>query len=336
MEEKRTVTPRLGADFALDESSGKYRFARIYFGDNSRVALRNPLTEPGNQVHVNEYLLAINGKPLTAPETPDSMLEGLEGQLDLLIAAGPNDQGRLVKVSPIDDEFDLREDCMIVQNRAKVDKLSGGRVGYLYVADFHQKGTEQFVRQFYPQIGKQALIIDIRANAGGFTSQQILERLRRQVLGLYVNRGGSLATLPAQLISGPKVTLIDQFTGSDGDQFAYYFRQYGLGKVIGTRSWGGVRGISDPLGLADGGRIYVPKDVLFDPKSQWIIENYGTDPDIEVAPIPGESLRGQDIQLDTAIALLVKALDQHPPVVPKAPPAFPSYPAKGQVPAPSF
>ena len=332
----RPATPRLGADYVLDAASGRYRFARIFRGDNSRSALRSPLTAPGLDVREGDYLLAVNGKVLLAPQTPDSLLEGMTGPLALTLARSLADAPRDVIVTPVGDKFALREADMIAHNRSKVDRLSGGRVAYLYMADFHQRGAEQFVRQFYPQMGKQALIVDIRGNGGGYTSQQILERLRRTVAGLYANRSGGRATLPAQLIAGPKVVITNAFTSSDGDQFAHYFRAYGLGQVIGERSWGGVRGVTSPLDLMDGGFLLVPKDALYSPDGKWIIENVGTAPDIDVAAVPGESLAGQDRQLDTAIGLMVDAVNRQPTVLPAAPPALPAYPAAGQVPAPSF
>ena len=333
---QRPATPRLGADYALDEVSGRYRFARIYAGDNSRPSLRSPLTEAGVDVREGDFLLAINGKPLAAPHTPDELLEGLTGKLDLLVAAAPDATPRHVTVKPVGNEMALREDFVIEQNRQKVEQLSGGRIAYLYLRDFHQNGAEQFVRQFYPQMDKQALIVDVRWNLGGYTSQQILARLQRKVAGLYANRAGGRETLPAQQIVGPKVTLMNQFTGSDGDQFAYYFRDYGLGKVIGQRSWGGVRGVTGALELADGGYLAVPKDALYSPDSQWIIENHGTDPDLEVADVPGETLRGGDAQLDAAIRVLVESLERHPAPLPAPPPALPSYPQNGDVPGPSL
>jgi len=192
------------------------------------------------------------------------------------------------------------------------------------------------VRQFYPQMDKQALIVDIRGNGGGFASQQILARLRRTVAGLYANRSGGRETLPAQLIAGPKIAITNAFTASDGDQFAYYFREYGLGPVIGQRTWGGVRGITSTLDLADGGYVYVPKDALFSPEGKWIIENVGTAPDIDVASVPGETLDGKDQQLETAIRMMVDAIDRQPTVLPAAPPALPAYPAAGQVPGPAM
>ena len=332
----RPAAPHLGADYAWDSASGHYRFQRIYAGDNARPALRSPLTEPGLDVRDGDYLLAINGKPVLAPDTPDSVLEGVTGQLDLTIARNLRDAPRHVLVTPVASEFALREDFMIEQNRQKVDQLSHGRVAYVYLADFQERGAEQFVRQFYPQMGKQGLIVDIRGNGGGFTSQQILARLARSVQGLYANREGGRETLPAQLIAGPKIALTNAFTSSDGDQFAYYFRQTGLGKVVGTRSWGGVRGITSTLDLADGGYLYVPKDALFSPASQWILENVGAVPDVAVAAVPGESLQGRDRQLETAITMLNASLDRHPTVLPPVPPALPAYPAAGQVAGPSF
>ncbi|ELX11639.1 peptidase S41 family protein [Janthinobacterium sp. HH01] len=332
----RPATPRLGADYALDAASGRYRLARIYPGDNSRPSLRSPLAEPGLDVREGDYLLAINGKPLAAPHTPDELLEGLNGKLELLVADKPDGTPRQVTVDPVRNEMALREEYMIEQNRRKVEQLSGGRVAYVFVRDFHQTGAEQFVRQFYPQMDKQALIFDVRWNLGGFTSQQILARLRRNVAGLYVNRAGGRETLPAQQIIGPKVALTNQFTGSDGDQFAYYFRDYGIGKVVGQRSWGGVRGVTGAMELADGGYLAIPKDALYSPDSRWLIENHGTDPDAEVNDVPGETLAGKDAQLEAAIRMLVDALDRQPTVLPPAPPALPSYPKEGDVPGPSL
>jgi tricorn protease len=332
----RPPAPRLGADYAFATLSGHYRFKYIYPGDNSRPELRSPLTEPGVDVQPGDYLLEINGKPLTAPQTPDSVLEGLTGPIELTVARSLQEAPRRVTVTPVASEFALREADMIEQNRRKVERLSNGRIGYLYMADFHQRGAEQFVRQFYPQMDKQGLIVDIRGNGGGFTSQQILARLGRHVAGLYVNRQGGRQTLPAQLMQGPMITLTNSFTSSDGDQFAYYFRQSGLGKVVGTRTWGGVRGVTSPLDLMDGGFLLVPKDVLYSPDSKWIIENVGAEPDVEVAAVPGESLHGRDKQLETAVEMLNRSLDRHPTVLPAAPPALPAYPPKGQVPGPSF
>ena len=332
----RPPTPRLGADYAFEASSGHYRFEHIYLGDNSRPALRSPLTAPGVDVQAGDYLLAINGKPLTAPQTPDSVLEGVTGPIELTVARSLQDVPRRMTVTPVASEFALREADMIEQNRRKVERLSKARIGYLYMADFYQRGAEQFVRQFYPQMDKQALIVDIRGNAGGFTSQQILARLGRHLAGLYVNRQGGRQTLPAQLMQGPMITLTNGFTSSDGDQFAYYFRNSGLGQVVGTRTWGGVRGVTSPLDLMDGGFVLVPKDVLYSPDSKWIIENVGAEPDVEVAAVPGESLQGRDKQLETAVDMLNRALERHPTVLPPAPPALPAYPTRGQVPGPGF
>ena len=332
----RPAAPRLGADYTFDASSGHYRFGHIYPGDNSRPALRSPLAAPGVDVRAGDYLLEIDGKPLTTPQTPDSMLEGVTGPVELTVARSLRDTPRRVTVTPVTGEFALREADMIEQNRRKVEHLSKGRVGYLYMADFYQRGAEQFVRQFYPQMDKAALIVDIRGNAGGFTSQQILARLGRHVAGMYVNRQGGRQTLPAQLMPGPTITLTNGFTSSDGDQFAYYFRQSGLGQVVGTRTWGGVRGVTSPLDLMDGGYVLVPKDVLYSPDSKWIIENVGTRPDVEVAAVPGESLDGRDRQLETAVHMLNRALDRRPTALPPAPPALPAYPAGGQVAGPGF
>jgi len=305
----RAPTPLLGADYALDPTSGRYRFAKIYQGDNTRPAYRSPLTMPGLQVREGDFLLAVNGRALRAPDTPDGMLASATGPLTLTVASSASDAGHQIVVEPLQSELSLREFDWTERNRTTVERLSGGRVAYLYLSDMSSLGTRQFIRQFYPQLDKQALIIDVRWNNGGFTTQLLLERLRRTLAGVFVNREGGKTTLPDGLLAGPKITLINHYSASDGDQFPYFFREYGLGKVIGQRTWGGVRGILGPWPLRDGTTVNVPKDVLTSPAGLRIIENVGTNPDIEVDDVPGEFQRGHDTQLETAVHMLTMQLD---------------------------
>ena len=235
----------LGVDWALDVATGRYRFATIYPGDNTRSDYRSPLAQPGLNVKTGDYLLAINGAELKAPTDPDSLLQLADADttVELTIADRPDGVRRQVVVTPVARELSLREAAWIAHNRAVVDKLSGGRVGYVYMSDMEQLGLQQFVRQFYAQLGKQALIMDDRWNGGGFIAPFAVERLRRVLVALATNRESGIATEPLEVLNGPKVALLNHWSASDGDIFPYLFHLYGLGKLVGTRSWGGVRGI---------------------------------------------------------------------------------------------
>ncbi len=334
---KAVPTAMLGVDFALNAASGRYYFEKIYPGDNTRSAYRSPLTEPGVDVRQGDYLLAVDGHALKAPADPYSLFVGLGDQpVVLTVADGPNGKRRDVTVQPIKNELSVREKAWIDHNREVVDKASGGKIGYIYLSDMEALGMEQFVRQFYPQLDKQALIVDDRYNGGGFIDQIVLERLRRILVGMSTNREGAAMSIPQQLIDGPKVCLLNHYSASDGDIFPFYFRKYGLGPLIGTRSWGGVRGIRGYWGLLDGGYITVPEDSLYGRQSEWVIENHGVDPDIKVATDPGQLMAGHDAQLQAAIDYLMDKLKQHPGGLPPPPPPLPAYPPPGQVPPPSL
>ena len=323
----------LGVDWTLDASSGRYQFATIYPGDNTRSDYRSPLAQPGLNVKAGDYLLAINGAELKAPTDPDSLLQlaDAETTVELTIADHPDGVRRRVVVTPVEKELSLREAARIAHNRAVVDQLSGGRVGYVYMSDMEQLGLQQFVRQFYSQLGKQAMILDDRWNAGGFIAPFALERLRRVLASLATNRESAIMTEPEEVLNGPKVALLNHWSGSDGDVFPYLFRLYGLGKLVGTRSWGGVRGIRGYWQLMDGGYVTIPEDAMYALDSQWMIENHGVDPDIEVEDQPADLLAGHDAQLETAVDLMLKAIAGKAGGLPPPPPALPAYPADGMV-----
>ena len=334
--EHRLPTALLGVDFALDSKSNRYYFAKIYPGDNMRAAYRSPLTEPGIDVGEGDYLLAVDGRELKAPTNPYSLFVGLNGQPVTLTVADNADgkRQRDIIVKPIKNELAVREHTWIDDNRKMVDKLSGGKIGYIYMSDMETLGIEQFVNQFYPQLDKQALIVDDRWNRGGLISPIVLERLRRTLVGMSTSRERTATPIPQQLINGPKACLINHYSASDGDLFPYYFRQYGLGPLIGTRTWGGVRGIRGHWGLLDGGYITVPVNNVYDTRSEWILENHGVEPDISVDDTPGEWLAGTDKQLETAVDYLLDQLKKHPGGLPQPPPLLPAYPPTGQVPPP--
>jgi tricorn protease len=323
----------LGVDWALDVASGRYRLATIYPGDNTRDAYRSPLGEPGLGVKAGDFVLAINGQDLRAPTDPDALLQltNADEPVELTIADSATATPRQVLVRPIARELSLREAAWITHNRNLVDRLSDGRVGYIYLSDMEQLGLQQFVRQFYSQLGKQALILDDRWNGGGFVAPMALERLRRVLVALSVNRDSAVVTEPSELVVGPKIALLNHWSASDGDIFPWLFRSYGLGKLLGTRSWGGVRGIRGPWAMMDGGYVTIPEEASYNLDSTWAVENHGVDPDIVVDNEPADLLAGHDTQLETAVDLMVKAIVGKPGL--PAPPALlPPYPASGIVP----
>ncbi|NPD67750.1 hypothetical protein HN018_18025 [Lichenicola cladoniae] len=329
-------TGLLGVDYVLDAVSGRYRFGRILTGDNSRDEFRSPLTEPGLDLHDGDFLLAVNGRELRAPDNPDAFLAGSLQQASITVASSAGGPRRTLQVMPLGSEITLRGFDQMLRNRARVDRLSHGRIGYVLLSDFDGEGWGEFVRQYYPQACKDGLVIDVRWNLGGFTSQAVLDVLRRSLAGVFVNRERAVSTLPVVVPPRTMVTLLNWGSGSDGDQFPYYFRQYGLGPLVGTRSWGGVQGINRPWSLMDGTAMTIPKDALADPTGHWIIENTGVAPDTEVDDRPDEGVSGQDIQLDTAVAVALGRLATHPPTKGIAPAELPAYPLAGEVPGASF
>ncbi|MGB9773378.1 MAG: S41 family peptidase [Bacteroidota bacterium] len=318
----------LGVDFALDPESGYYRFAKIYPGENFKENRRSPLTEPGIDVKEGEYLLAVNGAPVKAPANPYSFFVNTVGQtVTLTVNTKATTEGsRKVIVKPIESEFGLRYLSWVTSNREKVDSLSGGKIGYIYLPDMSADGLNAFVEQYYPQIRKEGLIIDVRYNGGGFVDEMILERLRRILVGMSMSRNGANETIPEQVFYGYMACLINGYSASDGDIFPYYFRKYGLGPLIGERTWGGVRGIRGYRPLVDGGYVTVPEFSIYGLRSEWIIENHGVDPDIVVDESPTLVMEGHDPQLEKAVEVLLKEIREHPKVLPPRPPYLPPYP----------
>jgi len=325
-------TGLLGVDFGVDEKAGRYVLKTIYAGDNAHEGYRSPLTEPGINVKEGTYILAVDGHELRPPTDPYSLfVNTLDRTVTLTVAddaAGKN--RRDVTVRPIPDELNLRMKAWIDHNRAEVDRASGGRIGYLYLADMDEQGMDQFISQFYPQVRKQGLIVDVRYNGGGFIDQIVLERLRRVLVGMDVNRQGAASPIPQQMVHGYMACLLNHYSASDGDIFPYYFKKYGLGPLIGERTWGGVRGIRGYWPLSDGGYVTIPEDSLYGLRSEWVIENHGVDPDIEVDNLPGDVMAGKDAQLETAIKLIMDKIKANPMTLPPPPPLMPAYPPNGR------
>jgi tricorn protease len=333
--DRRVPTAFLGVDFQLDAGSGRYRLARIYSGDNTREYYRSPMSAPGLNIHEGDYLLAIDGTELKAPTDPYRLLVGkLDGTVKLSVADSASGKRRDVVVQPVQTELPLRQKEWIDRNRERVDRLSGGRIGYLYLSDMDAVGMDQFVRQFYVQLDKQALVVDERWNGGGFIDQVLLERLRRVLVAMTTNRQGAATTFTQQVLDGPKVCLMNHYSGSDGDLFPYYFRQYGLGPLIGTRTWGGVRGIRGEWTLLDGGYVTVPEASTYGLDSQWNMENHGVDPDIVVDDSPADWASGHDVQLEAGVNFLLDALKKARSGLPPPPALLPAYPPGVVVPPP--
>ena len=331
-----TPTPRLGADFALDASTGLYNFARVYAGDDTRDRFRSPLAVPGLDVRKGDTLLAVQGHPLRAPMDPDSLLSGLRGEVTLSIARGKNGTPRDIRVMLLQDDLDLRQHDWAEANRQRVAARSAGRIGYIFVPDFDALGAQDFVRQAASELARDGLVLDVRWNSGGFLSQAILGILRRANAGVFVNREGALQPLPQLTAPFAMAVLTNAYSASDGDQFPFFFRVFGLGPVVGERSWGGVQGIKGPWTLMDGTVITIPKDSLASRDGHWLIENEGTAPDVAVSPGADEMQTGEDAMLDSAAAAISRLLAATPPQPMRAPPSLPAYPAGGNVPPASF
>ena len=326
---KRVQTGLLGADYEV--ANGRYRFARIYSGENWNPQLRAPLTQPGVNVKAGEYLLSVNGREVRPPENVYSFFEGLADKTVILrVGSNPSgDAAREVTVVPVADEGRLRNLAWIDDNRHKVDQMSGGKVAYIYMPDTANGGLAAFNRYFYAQIGKEAAIVDERFNAGGLLATDIAEILNRKVLSAASNRVGDPLVQP-QGIFGPKVMLINERAGSGGDAMPWYFKRAGVGKLIGTRTWGGLVGMAGGPGLMDGGFVGAPASGIYNPLTgEWEVENIGVAPDIEVEQDPAEVRKGRDPQLEKAVQTVMEELKKNPPPTFRHP-AFPNYHKSGQ------
>ena len=315
-------TGLLGATFELDEDSGYYRIKKIYEGENWKNNRRSPLTEPGIDVREGEYIIAIDDEELRAPATPYRLLVNKADKLvTLKVNDQPRSQGaREVTVKPVDSETQLVYYNWVENNRRYVNEKTGGRVGYVHLPNMSLEGLQEFVKYFYPQIRKDGLIVDVRYNGGGFVSQMILERLRRVLAGMGIARHGSPSTYPSQVFHGPMVTLLNMYSASDGDYFPYFFREFGLGPLIGTRSWGGVIGIRGThTGLVDGGAVTQPEFSSYSLDREWHMENVGVVPDIEVDNKPYDEMQDIDAQLDRAIEEVLRKIEEQETELPPPP-----------------
>lgn len=310
-----------GARFELDAKANRYRIVRIFRGENEEPKYRAPLTEVGVDISEGDYVLAIDGRKLTGKDNPYQFLQHKTDPITLTVNKSPKMKGsRKVTYQPVFDESALLYRDWVQGNLDRVAKATKGRVGYLHIPDMGDRGIYEFIKWFYPQIRKEGLIIDVRANGGGNVSQWIIERLDNKLLGTRFGReSDDPGTYPDTVFHGHMVCILNQNSASDGDIFPYRFRQAGLGPLVGMRSWGGVVGISGRGPLLDGGTVYVPLSATNGPDGKWIIEGHGVDPDIEVENDPKSVIDGHDPQLERAIKEVLQRMKEEPKRLPKRP-----------------
>jgi tricorn protease len=316
---ERIKTGLLGARLSRD-ASGYYKIDKILQGQNWDKSLRSPLTELGVNVKEGDYIIEVNGKSSKDMNDIYSSLVGkADQQVELKVNAKPDPEGsRDVIVIPVDNEADLYYYDWVEHNIKYVNDKTNGDVGYIHIPDMGVAGLNEFAKHFYPQISKKALIIDDRGNGGGNVSPMIIERLRRQITEANMARNAQIpGHTPTEMMPGPMVLLINQYSASDGDLFPFAFRKHNLGKLIGMRTWGGVVGIRGSLPFVDGADLRKPEFAPYsEVTGQWIIEGHGVDPDIMVDNDPAQEFKGIDTQLDKAIEVITQELKNYKPLPP--------------------
>jgi tricorn protease len=325
---ERPDTPRiklglLGAELSRDQATKAYKIDKILPGENWDKHTRSPLTAVGVNVKPGDYILAVNGTPVASvPNIYQTLIGTADKQVILRVNSKASDAGaRDVTVVPIANEGPLYYLDWVQKNIDYVTKKTNGEVGYLHIPDMGQPGLNEFTKLYFPQIRKRALIVDVRGNGGGFVSPLVAERLRRAFEMVGIARNGMPQPDPAQAFMGPMVTLINEFSASDGDIFPFRFKSLGLGKLIGKRTWGGVVGIRNPLPLTDGGNFFKPEFAIYSKDGkEWIIEGHGVDPDIMVDNDPAKEFHGEDQQLDRAIQEIQEEIKTKGYQLPSPPP----------------
>lgn len=314
----------LGADLTPD-AEGDWLIERVPPGESSVIEARSPLAAPGVRVRAGEWIAAVDGRPVDPRRGPGPLLAGKAGRpVELTLRTAKGDGGgqavaeRRVAVVPLGSELALRYHDRIAARRAQVRERSAGRLGYLHVPDMACLGWAEFHRGFTAEMAREGLVLDLRENGGGHTSALVVEKLVRRVIGWVLGRQGGVTPYPHDAPRGPVVTLIDEMAGSDGDIGSHAIRTYGVGPLVGVRTWGGVVGYDRDRTLVDRTLVTQPKLACWFEGPGFSIENYGVDPDVEVAIAPQDWAAGRDPQLETAIQLALDALHQHPAATPPA------------------
>lgn len=312
----------LGADYAIE--NGHYRLTKVYSGESWNPGVRGPLTGPGLGAKAGEYLLEIDGKPLVDSNDIYEVLEGKAGK-QVRVKVGPTPDGvgaREATVIPLAQDHGLRLLAWEEDNRRKVGELSGGKLGYAHIPDTNLGGWTNFNRYYYSQIKKAGMVIDERFNHGGQVDDYMVEAMNRPLMSMWTSRYGNDFASPASANFGPKVLMINEFSGSGGDYFPWHFRKAGVGPLVGKRTWGGLVGILVFPQLVDGGTVTAPNVAFYNPNGTWDVENHGVDPDIDVELDPYLWRQGRDAQLEAAVKECLRLLEKStPPAVKK--PAYP-------------
>jgi tricorn protease len=302
----------LGADYVID--NGYYRIKKIYTGENWNPDLKAPLTAPGLNVNEGNYILEVNGQKISAPANIYKFFEGtVNKQVSLRVNDKPSFEGsRLITVVPTGNEFELRAYTWIEDNRRKVDKLSNGRLAYVYLPNTAGAGYVNFNRYYFAQQHKEGAVIDERFNGGGSVADYFVDMISRPLMSYFATRDGKESTTPMAQIFGPKVMIINEFAGSGGDALPYFFRFRKVGPLIGKTTWGGLVGHHGGCDLIDGGFISSPNLAFYDIDGRWSVENEGVAPDIVVEMTPKLVIQGQDPQLERAVEEALKLLEKNP------------------------
>ncbi|MEV2249584.1 S41 family peptidase [Streptomyces sp. NPDC050147] len=303
----------LGADISRG-ADGAWRIDRILPSETSDPAARSPLAAPGVAVRAGDALLAVAGRPVDPVVGPGPLLVGTAGKpVELTVSPAGGGDPRHAVVVPVDDEEPLRYHAWVADRRAYVHERSGGRLGYLHVPDMQAPGWAQIHRDLRVEVARDGLVVDVRENRGGHTSQLVVEKLARRIVGWDLPRGRQPVSYPADAPRGPVVAVANEFSGSDGDIVNAAIKALGIGPVVGTRTWGGVIGIDSRYRLVDGTLVTQPKYAFWLEGYGWGVENYGVDPDVEVVTAPEDYATGRDPQLDEAIRLALTSLETTSP-----------------------
>jgi tricorn protease len=301
------VAGLLGAD--LEPSSDGWRIARIVPGESSDPRARSPLAAPGSQISVGDLLAAVDGRPVDVATGPAPLLVGVAGKpVELAVLRAADGKPHRAAVVPLRSDLRLRYQDWVAAKRQQVHELSGGRAGYLHVPDMVSEGWSDFHRDLRGEMEYEALIIDVRANRGGHTSQLVVEKLARRIIGWDLVRNAKSESYPVQAPRGPVVAVTDEFAGSDGDIVTAAIRTLKIGTVVGARTWGGVIGIEGWHQLVDGTSITMPKYSFWFSEFGWGVENYGVDPDVEIIMSPDDWMAARDVQLEQAVSLAMEQL----------------------------
>jgi tricorn protease len=301
----------LGANWIQED----FRIAQILTGQNWIPSQRSPLTEPGVDAQVGDYLIAVNGVPIVAPSNLYQAFQGLANtQVELTLGSTLDEADRrTTRVVPVSSESSLRFSSWVESNRKRVDELSGGRLAYIYMPDTGGRGMDSFDRDFYSQLDREGVILDERYNGGGMVADYVVETLNRNVMSYWFNREEWLARSPSAVMPGPKVMIINERAGSGGDWMPWAFKSQGIGSLVGTRTWGGLVGISGYPSLVDGGSVTAASFGVLDTEGNWIIENEGVHPDYQVVEWPAAIIAGGDPQLEKAVQVALKQLEANTP-----------------------